>query len=173
MKLFIPIILGSGRKGAKSLKVAQFVFQEAKNYGFEVELIKPRNYLTSPFTGEMNKEKKNKLSKIFSRADGFIIVSPEYNHSFPGELKLLLDNFYEEYAHKPVGICGVSSGKFGGVRMIEMLKIVCLAFSMIPLTNSVYFLEVQKFEEEKENYKKFLITLFDELKFYLEKLSRN
>ncbi len=173
MSYFIATILGTGRKGANSEKVVEFVFEEAKNYGFDSELIKPRDWLDSPFTGEMNEEKWQKLSEIFKKADGFIIVSPEYNHSFPGELKLLLDNFYEEYAHKPVGICGVSAGKLGGARMVEQLRLVCIEFSMIPLRNAVYFSEVQNFEKEKDSYKEFLKIMFDELKFYIEKLSRN
>jgi len=173
MNYFIPIIFGTGRKGAISEKVAEFVFELAKNYGFEVELIKPRDWLDSPFTGEMNKEKRNKLSEIFVRSNGLIIVSPEYNHSFPGELKLLLDNFYEEFAYKPVAICGVSVGKLGGARMVEQLRLVCIQFSMVPLRNAVYFSNVNNFDQEKESYREFLKNLFDELKFYLEKMGQN
>jgi len=173
MNYFIPLIMGTGRKGANSEKVAEFVFEKAKEYGFEVELIKPRDWLDSPFTGEMNEEKRNKLSEIFKRANGFIIVSPEYNHSFPGELKLLLDNFYEEFTHKPVAICGVSAGKLGGARMVEQLRLVFIQFSMVPLRNAVYFSNVKNFDQEKESYREFLKNLFDELKFYLEKLGQN
>jgi NAD(P)H-dependent FMN reductase len=173
MAYLISIILGTARKEAISEKIAEFVFESAKNYGFEVELIKPRNWLDSPFTEEMNEEKRNKLSEIFTRSNGFIIVSPEYNHSFPGELKLLLDNFYEEFKHKPVGICGVSSGKLGGARVVEQLRLVCIELSMIPLRNAVYFSNVKNFEEEKEGYQEFLKILFDELKFYCEKLGQN
>ncbi len=171
--MFIPIILGTGRRGSNSEKIAEFVLEEAKNYGLEALIVNPRDWLNSPFTGEMNEEKRNKLSEIFNKAQGFIIVSPEYNHSFPGELKLLLDNFYEEYSHKPVGICGVSVGKLGGSRMVEQLRLVCIELSMIPLRNAVYFSDVKNFENEKEDYKKFLKILFDELKYYIEKLSRD
>jgi len=170
MKSFIPIILGTGRKGSNSLKVANFVLKEAQSYGFDSQLINPRDWLDSPFTGEMKEEKRNKLSEIFQKANGFIIVSPEYNHSFPGELKLLLDNFYEEYKEKPVGICGVSIGMIGGARMVEQLRLVCLEFSMIPLKNAVYFSNVSDFDEEK--FKEPLKNLFDELKHYCEKLAK-
>jgi len=170
MAYLISIILGTGREGATSEKVAEFVFEKAKEYGFEAQLIKPRDWLDSPFTGEMNEEKRNKLSEIFAQSNGFIIVSPEYNHSFPGELKLLLDNFYEEFNHKPVGICGVSVGKLGGARMVEQLRLVCIELMMIPLRNAVYFSNIRNFENEKENYSEFLKNLFDELKFYCEKL---
>ena len=173
MSYFVPIILGTGRKGARSIRVAEFVFDEAKNYGFEVELIRPRDWLDFPFTDEMEEEKRNKLSEIFKKSNGFIIVSPEYNHGYPGELKLLLDNFYEEFNHKPVGICGVSKSKLGGARMIEQLRLLLIEFSMINLRNAVYFSNVDNFENEKEGYKNFLKILFDELKFYCDKFSRD
>ncbi|MER3407041.1 MAG: NADPH-dependent FMN reductase [Patescibacteria group bacterium] len=171
MDYFIPIILGTGREGNNSRKVAEFVFKEAKSFGFDVLLIDPREYLDKPWTGGMSEEKRNKLSQIFQKANGFLIVSPEYNHGYPGELKLLLDEFYEEYNHKPVGICGVSVGKLGGGRMIEQLRLVLIEFQMIPLRNAVYFSNVENFDSEKENYKELLINLFSELKFYCQKMS--
>jgi len=166
----LTIILGTGREGANSEKIASFVVEEAKNFGFGVEYIKIKDWLDKPWTGGMSEEKRNKLSEILNNSLGFIIVSPEYNHSFPGELKLFLDEFYEEFNHKPVGICGVSIGKLGGARMIESLRLVLIEFMMIPLRNAVYFSNVQNFEQEKENYKEFLKNLFEELKFYMEKL---
>ena len=66
------------------------------------------------------------------RSDGFIIVSPEYNHGYPGELKMLLNMLFSQYAHKPVGICRVSSGAWGGTRMVEQLRQVGLAFHLGP-----------------------------------------
>ena len=166
----ILIILGTGREEANSEKVANFVFEEAKNFDFEVNFIKVKDWLDKPFTGGMSEEKRNKLSEILSNSRGFIIVSPEYNHSFPGELKLFLDEFYEEFNHKPIGICGVSRGELGGARMVESLRLVLIEFMMVPLRNAVYFFNVQNFENEKENYKEFLKSLFEELKFYIGKL---
>jgi NAD(P)H-dependent FMN reductase len=166
----ITIILGTGREGAMSQKVAEFVVEEAKNYGFEVEFIKVKDWLDKPYTGGMSEEKRNKASEILKNSQGFLIISPEYNHSFPGELKLFLDEFYEEFNHKPVGICGVSSGKLGGARMVESLRLVLIELKMIPLRNAVYFSNVRNFEYEKDSYKEFLKNLFDELKFYMEKL---
>lgn len=166
----ISVILGTGRSKNNSEKVANFVFAEAKNYGFNVNLIKPRDYLNSPFTGEMDDEKRKNLSELLRKSNGFIIVSPEYNHGYPGELKLLLDNFYNEFSHKPVGICGVSIGKLGGARMVEQLRLVLIEFSMIVLRNSIYFSNIEYFEAEKKDYEEFLKALFDELKFYCDKL---
>lgn len=170
--MFVPIILGTGRKNANSEKVSEFVFDLANKCGFNVKLIKVREWLDQPWTGGMDFKKREKLSQIFKEADGFLIVSPEYNHSFPGELKLLLDEFYEEYHFKPVGICGVSTGKLGGARMVEQLKLTLITFSMILLKNTVYFSNVESFEKDKKDYEKYIEILFNELKSYIEKLKK-
>jgi NAD(P)H-dependent FMN reductase len=54
-----------------------------------------------------------------NEADALIFVVPEYNHSFPGLLKHVLDTNLKEYIHKAAGVCGVSAGPFGGARMIQ------------------------------------------------------
>ena len=56
-----------------------------------------------------------------NRADAIVIVVPEYNHSFPGLLKHVLDSCLKEYIHKAVGVVGVSAGPFGGARVIQHL----------------------------------------------------
>jgi NAD(P)H-dependent FMN reductase len=53
------------------------------------------------------------------RADGLVIVTPEYNHGYPGSLKSVLDLLLREYVHKAVAFVGVSAGPWGGVRVIE------------------------------------------------------
>ena len=65
--------------------------------------------------------KDSQFCATVERADGLIIVAPEYNHSFPGLLKHVLDTNLKEYIHKAVGVCGVSAGPFGGARMIQSL----------------------------------------------------
>src|SRR5436305_14781783 len=69
--------------------------------------------------GEQMKDPK--FSTTIERCDGFIVVTPEYNHGYPGLLKHALDMNLKEYIHKAVGICGVSAGPFGGARVIEGL----------------------------------------------------
>jgi NAD(P)H-dependent FMN reductase len=53
------------------------------------------------------------------RADGLVIVTPEYNHGYPGPLKSVLDLLLKEYIHKAVAFVGVSAGPWGGTRVIE------------------------------------------------------
>src|SRR4029079_13769869 len=63
--------------------------------------------------------KSAEFSAAMTKADGLVIVAPEYNHSFPGLLKHVLDSCLSEYIHKAVGLVGVSAGLFGGARMIQ------------------------------------------------------
>jgi len=55
------------------------------------------------------------------KADGLVIVTPEYNHGYPGVLKAVLDLLLREYIHKAVAFVGVSAGPWGGTRVIEAL----------------------------------------------------
>jgi NAD(P)H-dependent FMN reductase len=117
----------------------------------------------------------SKLAQKARRADGFIIVSPEYNHGYPGELKMLLDMLYSQFVHKPVGICGVSSGAWGGTRMVEQLRQVCLAFHMVPTGQAVHFPKIQELFDESGTLKgKFqhdqAKKLLDELTMYAKAL---
>ena len=175
--LFIPIILGTGREKRQSEKAAKFVFQEAKTYGqFETELIDVRDFGISRTDDTKTSEKSKKFSETINRADGLIIVSPEYNHGYPGELKMALDQLYKEYKHKPLGICGVSEGRMGGSRMVEQLRLVAIEFQMVPINNAVYFSNIESVFDEQGNvlnydsYHKQLTSFFDELVWYAKAL---
>src|SRR5437016_7997821 len=117
--LFIPLILGTARQGRESEHAARFVFERTKaRAGVETEFIDVRTLpMKLDDAGEQMKDPK--FSATIERCDGLIIVTPEYNHSFPGLLKHALDTNLKEYIHKAVGICGVSAGAFGGTRVIE------------------------------------------------------
>src|SRR5437762_12293210 len=119
--LFIPLILGTARQGRESERGARFVLEQTKKRaGVETEFIDVRTLpMKLDDAGEQMKDPK--FSATIERCDGLIIVTPEYNHSFPGLLKHALDMNLKEYIHKAVGICGVSAGAFGGARVDETL----------------------------------------------------
>ena len=131
--LFIPVILGTTRKGRASENVARFVFEEVKKReGVETELIDLRDLkFTSDDAGESIKDAT--FSKTVERADGLVLVVPEYNHGYPGLLKHALDTNLKEYIHKAVGVCGVSAGVFGGTRMIENLLPVLRELGLVTI----------------------------------------
>jgi NAD(P)H-dependent FMN reductase len=83
--------------------------------------------------------KDSQFSAQVARADGLILVIPEYNHSFPGLLKHVLDTNLKEYVHKAVGVCGVSAGPFGGARMIQSLLPVLRELGLVTIFADVYF----------------------------------
>jgi NAD(P)H-dependent FMN reductase len=85
---------------------------------------------------------------LAARADGFIIVTPEYNHGYPGLLKHALDMNLEEYIHKPVALCGVSAGPFGGTRVIEALLPVMRELGLVTTFTDVNFGSAGKIFDE-------------------------
>lgn len=137
--VFLPVILGTSRQGRASEHAARFVFEEvSKRQDMETELIDIRNIrLSIDDAGEAIKDRQ--FSATVTRADGLILVVPEYNHSFPGLLKHVLDTNLKEYIHKAVGVCGVSAGPFGGARMIQSLLPVLRELGLVTIFLDVYF----------------------------------
>ena len=131
--LFIPVILGTVRKGRASEDVAKFVFGEVqKRDGVKSELIDIRD-LKFPVDDAGEQIKDARFSETCERADGLVIVTPEYNHGYPGMLKHVLDSNLKEYIHKAVGVCGVSAGGFGGTRVIEGLLPVLRELGLVAI----------------------------------------
>jgi NAD(P)H-dependent FMN reductase len=119
--LYIPILLGTVRKGRASENVAKFVLERlALRQGVETGLIDIRD-LSLPIDDAASGAQDPGFQAAMARCDGLVIVAPEYNHSFPGLLKHVLDTCLEEYIHKAVGVCGVSAGGFGGTRVVQSL----------------------------------------------------
>lgn len=151
--MYIPIILGTAREGRQSEKVAKFIFQEVKKYGLDTEVLDVKDYRIAATDNTQKIPAAQKLSEKISKADGLIIVSPEYNHGYPGELKMMLDLIYGQYAKKPLGIVGVSAGPIGGARMVEQLRQVAVELHMWPIREALYFPMVQSQFDENGNIK--------------------
>jgi NAD(P)H-dependent FMN reductase len=106
--------------------------ETAKREGVETELIDIRRIpLTTEDAGEAIKD--SQFAATMARADALIIVTPEYNHGYPGMLKHVLDTNLKEYIHKAVGICGVSAGGFGGTRVIENMLPVMRELGLVTI----------------------------------------
>jgi len=149
--LFIPVILGTARQGRQSENVARFVFEQTKKRAdVETELIDVRALpMRLDDAGEQMKDPA--FSATIERCDGLIIVSPEYNHGYPGLLKHALDMNLKEYIHKAVGICGVSAGAFGGARVIEGLLPVMRELGLVTIFEDVNFGKVENVFDETGN----------------------
>jgi NAD(P)H-dependent FMN reductase len=174
--LYIPIILGTAREGRESEKVAKFMLQEAIKFGLKnTEIIDVRDFRIKATDNTLRLPEAQKLSQKIKKADGLIIVTPEYNHGYPGELKMMLDMLYEDYAQKPVGFCGVSASLLGGARAVEQLRLVCIELHMVPIREAVYFPTIQKLFDENgaikdESFHGRVGKFLDELVWYAKAL---
>jgi NAD(P)H-dependent FMN reductase len=147
--LKIQIILGSTRQNRFSEKAASYIYQEIKKKkDVVVELVDLRDYplpyydepvapaLLDVMNHHYTNEVVNKWTKKVGEADGYIIVTAEYNHGYPGVLKNALDYVFKEWNRKAVGFVGY--GNAGGARAIEQLRQVVIELQMVPIRSAVH-----------------------------------
>ncbi len=129
MSLVCPVILGSVRSDRQGLRAARFLVGALEARGHEAPLVDPAA-LKLPLLDRMYKEYPRgeapealeTLAALYGRADAFVVVSAEYNHSIPPALSNTLDHFLEEYFWRPSAICCYSAGQYGGVRAAMQLR---------------------------------------------------
>jgi len=120
-RLSIPLILGTPRKDRESENIARWVFLKMEEREeIESKFFDVRDFQLPPdaYGPEYNDLFPEWRDAIIA-ADGLVIVTPEYNHGYPGSLKTVLDLLLKEYIHKAVALVGVSSHNWGGTRVIE------------------------------------------------------
>jgi NAD(P)H-dependent FMN reductase len=136
-RLTIPVLLGSVRRDRQGIRAARFIVDALTARGHEPVLVDPL-VLQLPLLDRMYKEHAKgeapaaleQLATLYRRADGFLVVSAEYNNSIPPALKNLLDHFLEEYFWRPSGIVCYSAGQFGGVRAAMQLRMTLAELGM-------------------------------------------
>ncbi|WP_445249559.1 NADPH-dependent FMN reductase [Microcoleus sp. OTE_8_concoct_300] len=180
IKAYIPVLLGSSRTLRQSVKVAQFILEQLRlGDRVQTELIDLREYrlpILEERLNEMSTPGPTVLqfcSKL-GQADGVLIVTPEYKGGYPGVLKNALD-YLEPQAlrYKPIGICTVSSGGFGGLNCLTQLQLVCLALGGLPIPDKLPVSNVQELFDERGNlrnsaFKTKLESFIEELVWYTE-----
>lgn len=121
--VFLPILLGTNRKLRRSVHVARWLHGAmAARPDIETELFDVADFaLPQGDYGMDIKDHFPHWRDTIIRADGLVIVTPEYNHGYPGALKSVLDLLLKEYIHKAVAFVGVSAGPWGGTRVIEAM----------------------------------------------------
>lgn len=174
-KLYIPVILGTARSERHSEKIAHFIADIVGGYGeIETGVIDVRDYMWGETIGSWQNDRRTQEWKdIVKHVDGFIIVSPEYNHGYPGELKILLDaGERTHYSRKPVALVGVSSGGLGGARIVEQLQQVVIALTAVPIAQPLYFSNVEDSDpnDDPELFKPNVDNLVSELIWFARKL---
>lgn len=142
MGLYLPILLGTVREERKSVRVARFVAERmAAHPEVESRLFDPAEW---PFGNLVRREwemdprapEVDAFVVEMARADGFVVVAPEYNHGYPGALKNMLDAVFDEWNRKPFALVGCG-GISGGIRMIEQLRQVVGGLGAVPIPSSV------------------------------------
>jgi NAD(P)H-dependent FMN reductase len=142
-KLHIAVLAGTTRVQRQSIKAAWLIHHIGTTIPeLEVKLADPNDFT---FAGDGNdpEGKDPKYTELTAWADGFFIVTPEYNHSYPGSLKRMLDSELKNYIHKPVAFAGASSRHWGGVRAIEALLHPARELGLVATFSDVYFANVQ------------------------------
>jgi NAD(P)H-dependent FMN reductase len=155
MMLKILVIVGSTRPGRKSRTVADWFMKnaEGRNPDLHFELVdlaevnlpfmdEPK----PPMADDYQQAHTKKWASVIGPADGYVLITPEYNHSYPAVLKNAVDFLYEEWRHKPVGF--VSYGVAEGVRAVEHLKTVMIQVDAAPLNAQVSFNVMSQFAED-------------------------
>lgn len=141
MSLRLAVILGSVRRERIGIRVARYAVTALRERGHEVTLVDPLEYdlplldlRYADYDAGTAPETLERLAGVLREADGFVLVSAEYNNSIPPALSNLLDHFVAEYAHKPSAIVCYSAGPFGGVRAAMQLRAMTaqLGMSSIP-----------------------------------------
>jgi NAD(P)H-dependent FMN reductase len=148
MSLYLPIIYGSVREERKSIHVAQFAAERlALRPEVETHLFDPKD---TPFGNLEFREWEWKsppdavthFVAEMGRADGFVIVTPEYNHGYPGTLKNLLDHLYDEWNRKPFGVVS-AGGLYGGARAVDGLRLVIPGLGGVSIPSMIGVTQVE------------------------------
>lgn len=131
--LSIPVILGTSRKGRMSAHAARWMTSYIEQrQGIDTRLLDVAD-MNLPVDDAGESIKDAAISEVLMKADALVLVSPEYNHGFPGLLKHMLDAYLKEYIHKAVGVVGVSAGIFGGARGIQDLLPVLRELGLVTI----------------------------------------
>ena len=184
MQLNSVVIYGSARSQRQGIKAARFLVRQLQGREHAVELLDSAAH-DLPLLDRMYKEydqgeapaAMEHIAATLRRADGFVIVSAEYNHSVPAALKNLLDHFQSEYLYKPSAIVTYSAGPFGGVRGLANLRTILAELGTPSIPSAFPVSAVHKaFDEDgtalDDAYARRIGKFLDEFEWYSRALKR-
>ena len=169
-KLSIPILLGTNRRDRASEQVAKWVLTKMQERDdiepvyFDVsDFALPNDHYGTEISGDFP-EWRDAIVK----ADGLVLVTPEYNHGYPGVMKSALDLLLKEYIHKAVAFVSVSAGPWGGTRVCEALLPVVRELGLAVTFTDLQFPSVRSKFDDVGNlldpaYEKRVTGFLDEL----------
>ncbi len=144
-KLQVGVIIASVREGRRGESFARWIHELLSERGdIEVELLDLRDFQLADYVHPLPPTKAEyayvdqrprRWVATIQALDGFVIVTPEHNHGYPGGLKNAMDHAYAGWNRKPVAFVGY--GGVGGVRAIEQLRLVAIELRMVPVRDEV------------------------------------
>ena len=184
MTLNTAVVYGSARQTRQGIKAARFIVNQLESRGHDVQLVDSEtrklpllDRMYKEFSEGEAPEDMQAVARIFDAADGFIIVSGEYNHSIPAALKNLLDHFQKEYLYKPSGLVTYSAGPFGGVRALVNLRGIMAELGAPSIPSAFPISRVQNAFDDEGNvtdtpYDQRVGKFLDEYEWYTNALKR-
>jgi len=175
----IALIGGSVRHDRQGIKVARWMQEKLKDRNHTVFFIDPVEInlplldkikeMTNP--SEMLRELENKIKA----AEGYMPVTPEYNHSTSAAMKNTLDYFLEEYYFKPSAIVSYSPGGFGGINAAQQMRLIFAELGAPSIPSSFPISRVHEVFDESgklidTRYEKRVIRFLDEFQWYIDAL---
>ncbi len=168
----ITIIASTNRSNSNTLKVAKYYQKQLDKKGLATTLFDlqelPLNFIADDLYGKKTAGFQ-KIQELITKTSKFLFVIPEYNGSYPGVLKTLIDAcaFPESFYDKKACLVGISSGKYGNIRGIEHFSGVCayLHLNVMPLRLHISNIKTE-LDENDELY------LEDTLKFTDQQMAK-
>ncbi len=167
----LKILLGSTRPNRTSEKLLPWLQSElARHTNIQVEVLDLRDnplpfydQPTSPSSvkdGVYPTEAATAWAQKIKEADAFLVIAPEYNHSFPAVLKNAFDTVYAEWNNKPIAF--VAYGNVGGARSVEHLRGVAVELQMTPIRSALHIQAPWALMDEKGAFKPGTLESFNE-----------
>ena len=144
-KIHVALIYGSTRPGRFCDTVGAWAAARiGDRKEFTLDIVDPATFdLTALSTGAPPPGFATRVA----RADAIVVVTPEYNHSYPAVLKSLIDSLKEEWQAKPVAFVSYG-GLSGGVRAVEQLRLVFAELHAVTIRDAVSFINAwEQFDE--------------------------
>jgi NAD(P)H-dependent FMN reductase len=127
------ILIGSARQGRIADRVMKWLLPELQRYpDFSYQVLDARHFAAAQARGETD----DLFETVIRNADAAIVVTPEYNHSFPAPLKAMIDAFGEPWQRKPVAFVSYG-GISGGLRAVEQLRLVFAELGMVSVRETI------------------------------------
>ncbi|MFT4309203.1 MAG: NADPH-dependent FMN reductase [Candidatus Woesearchaeota archaeon] len=178
----ITIFLSSTRNESNGLRVYSWIEKVLTEKGYDIVLVNPQEQKSLQVFSERYDKSEGRLIELKKISDGIrnskaiIIIAAEYNHTITGALKNALDTFYPEYKNKVFGIISYSTGRYGGIRANEQLRMIIPALGGIVIPKTIMISNVKEsFDEEgnviAEEYNDRLEAFINSIESLSERLS--